>query len=94
VAKPGILLAPRFQTSLKHLSEADLNRVEDALAIVPDCFGRPHAYSGVSIRRLKQIVFECRADLNIRLLFRAKSGKLEFFFAGNHDEVRRIVRDL
>jgi hypothetical protein len=94
VAKPAILLAPRFQASLKNLSDADFSRVEEALAIVPDCFGQPHVHSGISIRRLKKNIFECRARLNVRLLFRAKAGTLEFFFAGNHDEVRRVIRGL
>jgi len=68
--------------------------VEEALAIMPDCFGRPHAHSGISIRRLKDNIFECRAGLKIRLLFRAKGGTLQFFFTGNHDQVRRAIKDL
>jgi hypothetical protein len=39
-------------------------------------------------------VFECRAGLKVRLLFRASSMALEIFFAGNHDQVRRFIRNL
>jgi hypothetical protein len=52
------------------------------------------AYSGISIRRLRKNVFECRAGLMMRLLFRHNAGTLEFFFAGSHHEVRRIIQDL
>jgi hypothetical protein len=43
---------------------------------------------------LRKNIFECRAGLKVRLLFRPNAGALEFFFAGNHNEVRRIIQDL
>lgn len=94
MAKPAILLSTRFRTALKNLNDADFARVEAALNVIPDCFGRPHAHSGISIRRLSKNIFECRAGLSLRLFFRQNGEALEFFFAGNHDEVRRIIQDL
>lgn len=92
--RPAILLGPRFYASLKNLGEADIARIEAALQIIPDCFGHPHAHGGISIRRLRKNVFECRAGLKIRLLFRQNGNALEFFFVGNHDEVRRLIQSL
>ena len=92
--KPTVLLSPRFHASLKNLSDADFSRVEAALRVIPDCFGHPHTHSGISIRRLRKNIFECRAGLKVRLLFRQKGEALEFFFAGNHDDVRRVIQDL
>jgi hypothetical protein len=43
---------------------------------------------------LRKNIFECRAGLKVRLLFRHNAGALEFFFAGSHNEVRRIIQDL
>jgi mRNA-degrading endonuclease RelE of RelBE toxin-antitoxin system len=94
VPKPAILLSPRFRKALKNLNDADFARVEATLQILPDCFGRPHAHTGISIRRLRKNVFECRAGLKLRLLFRQSADTLEFFFIGNHDEIRRIIQDL
>jgi hypothetical protein len=94
VAKPAVLLSPRFLTVLDNLNDADVNRVEEALRFLPDCFGQPHVHAGISIRRLRGNVFECRAGLKIRLLFRAIPPALEVFFVGSHDEVRRVIRDL
>ena len=92
--EPAILLGPRFRAALKNLSDADFARVEAALQVIPDCFGRPHVHTGISIRRLRKNVFECRAGLKLRLLFRQNADALEFFFVGNHDEVRRIIQGL
>ena len=90
----AVLLSPRFQAALKHLSAADLARVETALQVIPDCFGHPHTHSGISIRRLRKNIFECRAGLKVRLLFRQNGDALEVFFAGNHDAIRRVIQDL
>jgi mRNA-degrading endonuclease RelE of RelBE toxin-antitoxin system len=92
--KLAALLSPRFLASLKNLSAADVNRVEETLRILPDCFGRPHFHAGTSIRRLRKNVFEYRTGLKIRILFRAGSQTLDVFFVGDHDEVRRLIRNL
>jgi hypothetical protein len=94
VAKPAILLSPRFFAALRNLSEADLTRAETALQALPECFGRPHTYAGISIRRLRKNIFERRAGLRIRLLFRATPQGLEVFFVGSHDDVRRFIRHI
>ena len=94
MAKPAIFLSPRFHAALENLSDADLARVESALQMIPDLFGHPHIHTGISIRRLRKNIFECRAGLKLRLLFRENAGTLEFFLVGNHDEVRRIIQDL
>ncbi|MGA3284510.1 MAG: hypothetical protein ABSD57_08635 [Verrucomicrobiota bacterium] len=92
MAKPAIFLSARFQAALKNLSDADFARVESALQVIPDCFGHPHAHSGISIRRLRKNIFECRAGLKLRLLFRQNAGALEFFLVGSHDDVRRFLQ--
>ncbi|MGP8198880.1 MAG: hypothetical protein ACLQU4_05190 [Limisphaerales bacterium] len=94
MGKLALLLSPRFLAALKDLGNVDVARVEDALRVLPDCFGQPHLHAGVSIRRLRRNVFECRAGLKVRLLFRANAQALEVFFVGGHDEVQRLIRQL
>lgn len=92
MANLPVWLNPRFFASLKKLSEADVARVEEALRILPDCLGQPHLHAGISIRRLRKNVFECRAGLKVRILFRVGARALDVFFVGNHDDVRRLIR--
>jgi hypothetical protein len=54
VAKPALLLNPRFLAALKNLSDADLTRAEEALRVLPECFGQPHLHAGISIRRFER----------------------------------------
>ena len=92
MAKTEVLLSPRFLAALRRLSEEDVTRTEEALRLLPECFGQPHLHAGISIRRLRKNIFECRAGLKVRILFRANPPDLEVFFVGNHDEVRRLIR--
>lgn len=89
-----MLLSARFLGSLKRLSYLDVAKVEEALRILPECYGRPLLRAGISIRRLRKNIYECRAGLKIRLLFRANAGALEVFFIGSHDEIRQLIRGL
>jgi hypothetical protein len=94
VPKPAVLLSPRFNAAIRRLSDADFDRIEATLQAIPDCFGHPHTHGGISIRRLRKNIFECRAGLKAQLLFRQNGRDLAFFFAGNHDEVCRLIQAL
>jgi mRNA-degrading endonuclease RelE of RelBE toxin-antitoxin system len=94
VAKLSVLLNPRFLATLKHLSDADVRRTEEALRVLPDCFGLPHRHAGISIRRLRKNMYECRSGLKVRILFRVHAQALEVLFIGNHDDVRSFIRNL
>jgi hypothetical protein len=57
-------------------------------------FGNPHVHSGIGIRKLIGHIFECRAGLTQRFVFRETTDALVVVFLGNHDEGRRWLRDL
>jgi len=86
-------LSKRFLKSLKALSDDDYARVEEALGQLQKFWGAPHQHTGLSIRRLQAGYFECRAGLNARLVFRVSLDGLELVLAGNHDAVRRLLRN-
>jgi hypothetical protein len=94
VAKTAVRLSPRFLAAVKVLGNADLARVELSLQALSEFFGQPHVHAGISIRKLRGNIFECRAGLRIRLLFRATSQGLEVFFVGNHNDVKRLIRNI
>jgi hypothetical protein len=63
------------------------------MAVLP-ALGSPHAHRGVGIRKLGPDLFECRAGLRQRMLFKVEKKKREliFFEIGNHDEIRRLLK--
>ena len=52
------------------------------------------AHRGSGSRKLGADVFECRAGLRLRLLYRTEKTEQEliFFEVGNHDDIRRVLK--
>jgi hypothetical protein len=63
-----------------------------ALCELTESFGRPHAHSGLGIRKLGNKLFECRASLALRFVFQDRSTDLFVSFLGNHDEIKAMLR--
>ena len=69
-------------------------RVECLLALcdLTETFGRPHAHSGLGIRKLGNKLFECRGSLALRFIFEDRPTDLFVSFLGNHDEIKALLR--
>ena len=63
-----------------------------AISQLPEAFGHPHEHSGLGIRKMKPNVFECRAGLDLRLLFVEEDDALYLTFVGTHDEVQKQLK--
>ena len=63
-----------------------------ALCELGESFGRPHAHSGLGIRKLGNKLFECRASLALRFIFQDRTTDLFVSFLGNHDEIKALLR--
>lgn len=86
----SVKLSKRFKKIVR--SAGREQEVSETLRLVLDGFGKPHAHTGLSIRKLGKHVYECRTSLAWRLIFVAEKGLLCFDFAGNHDEVQNYLR--
>jgi mRNA-degrading endonuclease YafQ of YafQ-DinJ toxin-antitoxin module len=86
-----LVLLPSFDRAVSKLSLEQRARVEAALQAVRSAYGSPHAHGGIGVRKLYAGLFECRAGLGLRLVFRAVPGELRFAFVGTHDQVARYL---
>ena len=85
----SIELSRRFKKNVRETGrEAE---VSATLKRVLDGFGKPHAHTGLAIRKLGKHLYECRTGLAWRLVFVARKGVLTFDFAGDHDEVQNFL---
>ena len=66
--------------------------VSATLRLVVEGFGKPHAHTGLAIRKLGKRLYECRTGLAWRLVFEARKGVLTFDFAGDHGAVQNYLR--
>lgn len=87
-------LTKQCRKDLAVLTAGELAAAQRALDRLPQLFGNPHVHSGVGIKKLAPEVFEFRVVLQWRVLFRRNGQTLELFLLGNHDDVRRYLRNL
>ena len=86
-----LTIDPEVLKRLQDLSRAERIACLEALWQLCQTFGRPHVHSGISIRKLGSKLFECRANLALRLIFQDRPGELYVSFLGNHDEVQALL---
>jgi mRNA-degrading endonuclease YafQ of YafQ-DinJ toxin-antitoxin module len=87
----SVELSKRFKKMVREAGrEAE---VSATLKLVLEGFGKPHAHTGLAIRKLGKHLYECRTGLAWRLIFAAHKGVLTFDFAGDHNEVQSYLRN-
>ncbi len=77
---------------LRELPKSERAECLLALCELTESFGRPHAHSGLGIRKLGTKLFECRAGLALRFIFQDRPTDLFVSFLGNHDEIKALLR--
>ena len=77
---------------LADLPKSSRDLCQDSIFQLVEAFGRPHQHLGLSIRKLKPSVFECRAGLDLRILFVNHAEGLVVAFTGTHDEIQAELR--
>ena len=82
----------RFRACLRK-EGLDRDKVFAAMQLTAAAWGQPHIHSGRSIRQIGQNAYECRLDLETRLVFSPAGDALVFDFAGNHDQVQAYLKN-
>lgn len=86
---------PSFEDSIKNLNPEDKREIIEAAFQVIDILGRERMlHKGIGLKRLKGDYWEIRKGLDARILFRFSGGLVEFVLSGNHDQVKRYLRNL
>jgi hypothetical protein len=77
---------------LRELPKSERAEYLLALCELAESFGRPHAHTGLGIRKLGNKLFECRVNLALRFIFQDRPTDLFVSFLGNHDEIKALLR--
>ncbi len=86
-----ILRRPSFDRTYNKLTPQQQARVDEAVGRLEKSFGRPHEHAGIGVRPIGHF-FECRAGLQLRVLFVARSGDIVLVTVGNHDAIRAYIK--
>ncbi len=86
---------PSFESSLKTLTGKEKDEVKRvALQVIDILVKDRHLHKGVGLKRLRNDFWEVRKGIKTRIIFRWDKDLVEFVLAGNHDDVRRYLKNV
>ena len=88
-----ILTRPSWERAFKKLTEDQQHRVNAVLGNLENSFGRPHRHAGIGVRSIGHYL-ECRAGLDLRVLFVASKGNLILVTVGSHNAIRAFIKNV
>ena len=86
---------PSFERSIKSLPPSEKTDVKEAAAQLIDVLSRDRQiHQGLGLKRLMGDFWEVRKGIRVRILFRWTGDLIEFVLAGNHDDVKRFLKNV
>lgn len=85
---------PSFERSIKLLHSPDEEEVKEAAGQLIDVLSKGRQiHQGLGLRRLIGDYWEVRQGIKARILFRWKDDLVEFVLSGNHDDIKRFLKN-
>ncbi len=86
---------PSFDRSIKVFSEREKQELKDAVCRLIDALsGQELMPKGLGLKKLRGNFWETRKGLKTRILFRREKDCLEFILAGDHNDIKRFLKDI
>ena len=90
-----VSLHRHFVEQVRNLPPAIRAAVFEAILALPGTFRRPAMHSGLGLRNLHPTgIWEARVGLDLRILFQMAPDAAILRFLGNHDDIRKYLRNL
>ena len=83
-----------FDQNLGKLPEARKKQVQKALRLAVAFFETGDLPHGLGMKPLGHGIWEIRAGISERVLFRKNQETIEFLLAGSHDEISRFLKNI
>lgn len=90
----GVEFTSRFRAEARDLPAERQNQVALALEQLSQKFGQSHLHGGLGVRRLKGNYFEFRVGRDVRVIFTLGGSTATLRMVGNHDDVRKYLKNL
>ncbi len=86
---------PSFDRSIKSLPPTEKADVKEAASQLIDVLSKDkQIHQGLGLKRLMGDFWEVRKGIKVRILFRWTGDLIEFVLAGNHDDVKRFLKNV
>lgn len=86
---------PSFDRSVKSFHGREKEEIKQASLQAIDILSHDRAlHKGIGLKRLKGDFWEIRKGLKARVLFRWDKDLVEFILAGDHNDIKRYLRNI
>lgn len=86
---------PSFERSIKSRHPPEKTEIKEVAAQLIDVLSRDRQiHEGLGLKRLMGNFWEVRKGIKTRILFRWEGDLLEFVLAGNHDDIKRFLKNI
>ena len=84
---------PAFLRQYRHLPLVEQEQSSGAIQKLIHFFEKGEKPQGLGLKQLRKPFWEIRATIHLRILFRFQGDLVEFTLVGNHDEIRRFLKN-
>ena len=86
---------PSFERSIKSFPPPEKSEIKEAAAQLVDILSKDRQiHQGLGLKRLRGDFWELRKGIKARILFRWQGDLVEIVLAGNHDDVKRFLKNI
>ena len=86
---------PSFERSIKQLLPKEKDDVRKVALQFIDIVSQDRPiHEGLGLKRLRGNFWEVRKGIKARILFRWEGDLVEFVLAGNHDDIKRFLKNV
>jgi len=86
---------PSFERSIKSFPDKKKEEIKEvALELIDVLSHERDIHKGIGLKRLKGNFWEVRKGIQARILFRWEGDLVEFVLAGNHDDIKRFLKNV
>ena len=88
-----LAVSHHFQKQLNKLSALERTKITDTLKTFLEALKKGPIPMGFGFKKINGDKYELRVNLRLRIAMKADSGVLVCHLIGNHEEIRKYLRD-
>lgn len=86
---------PSFDRSIKAFPNREKEEIKEVAIQLVDVLSHDRdIHKGIGLKRLRGNFWEVRKGIKARILFRWEGDLVEFVLAGNHDDIKRFLKNV
>jgi len=89
----SIVILPSFERSLKKLSALENKQIAESLEAFNAMLISGHCTAGLGFKKINHDKYELRVTIRLRVVIKSDGDTYYLVLVGNHDEVRRYLRE-